>query len=84
MPPQRDSRLVALDADQLLYDLFLYRCAACGLWLVLPGPNFLHRNARHQGCAGLWQSIEHPFTRTMVLRFLTRQMLSGGPRWERF
>lgn len=77
MPPSReDERLVASVANRLLSDLHIFRCAVCGIVRVEAGP--LYQLARHERCGGRWLSVEQPLARTVLLRFLTRQMLGGG------
>lgn len=85
-----DERLGVGWTNELLADLYLYRCSLCGLARLEAGPLF--RAARHHGCTkvaagrlelGLWRSVDKPLERTVLLRFLTRQMISGGPRWRR-
>lgn len=81
MSPRDDERLVASVANRLLSDLNVYRCVRCGL--VLVQRDALFKLALHVRCGGSWKSVEEPLARAVLLRFLTRQMLGGGPRWER-
>lgn len=77
---RRDERLTVGHAGQLLADLHVYRCSACRLVLLeaMPRLGVFHHNA----CGGLWCVVHQPLARAVLLHFLTRQMLSGGPRWS--
>lgn len=76
MPPDReDERLVASVANRLLNELHVYRCSVCAL--VLVEADRLFRIARHGRCGGQWLEVEQPLARTVLMRFLTRQMLGS-------
>lgn len=81
-PPRDDERLVASVANSLLDDLHVYRCVPCGLVLLQRDPLY-KVSMTHRQCGGRWKLVEEPLARTVLVRFLTREMLSGGPRWER-
>lgn len=82
MPTDRDDvRLAVVAASELLSDCYVYRCSVCGLVLLESGPLF--KLVLHRDCGGQWRAVVQPLARAVVLHFLTRQMLSGGPRWEK-
>jgi hypothetical protein len=79
MPRQdrEDERLLASVASSLLNDLHVYRCSRCAL--VLVHADALFRANRHAGCGGCWNEVSQPLHRAVLIRFLTREMLGGGP-----
>lgn len=75
MPPRTDERLDALEAGRILYALSFYRCTWCGVFLVRAGPMF-EPEVHGPGCYGRWCEVESPGERSLLLRFLSREMFS--------
>lgn len=75
----QDERLSAMVVDRMLSELHVYRCTGCRLVLVEARMPIVRD---HRGCGGRWEPVDNPLGRTLLLRFLTRQMFStcGGER----